>query len=86
MNIEFIFSEFGSRSAANQPESFTDEYRLDPTYSSVKKFFPEAKITLYTDTKAFAKNYKDVEVRMVDVENDSPFSKSNHRWWIWDRS
>tara|TARA_R100001443_G_scaffold105557_1_gene114574 strand:- start:1296 stop:2045 length:750 start_codon:yes stop_codon:yes gene_type:complete len=79
MNIEFIFSEFGSRSTANQPDSFTDEFRLDPTYSSVKKFFPEAKLTLYTDIKELAKNYSDVEVRLIDIE-ESPFSKSNHRW------
>ena len=78
MNIEFIFSEFGSRSTANQPDSFTDEFRLDPTYSSVKKFFPEAKLTLYTDIKELAKNYSDVEVRLIDIE-ESPFSKSNHR-------
>jgi len=79
MNIEFIFSEFGLRSTANQPDSFTDEYRLDPTYSSVKKFFPQAKLTLYTDVPELGKNYSDVEVRVVDV-NNSPFSKSNHRW------
>ena len=79
MNVEFIFSEFGLRSTANQPDSFTDEYRLDPTYSSVKKFFPQAKLTLYTDVPELGKNYSDVEVRVVDV-NKSPFSKSNHRW------
>ena len=32
MKIEFIFSEFGLRSSANQPDSFTDKHRLDPTY------------------------------------------------------
>ena len=79
MNIEFIFSEFGLRSTANQPDSFTDEYRLDPTYSSVKKFFPEAKLTLYTDIEELGKNYPDVEVRLVDID-ESPFTKSNHRW------
>ncbi len=79
MSVEFIFSEFGLRSTANQPGSFTDEYRLDPTYSSVKEFFPEAKLTLYTDTEELAKNYSDVEIRLVDVE-ESPFTKSNHRW------
>ena len=62
MNIEFIFSEFGSRSTANQPDSFTDEFRLDPTYSSVKRYFPEAKLTLYTDIKELAKNYSDVSL------------------------
>ena len=79
MNIEFIFSEFGLRSEANHPESFTDEYRLDPTYSSVKQFFPDAKLTLYTDTIEFGNNYPDVEVRFVDVDK-SPFTRSNHRW------
>ena len=79
MNIEFIFSEFGLRSTANQPDSFTDEYRLDPTYSSVKEFFPEAKLTLYTDIEELGKNYPDVEVRLVDID-ESPFTKSNHRW------
>ena len=79
MNIEFIFSEFGLRSTANQPDSFTDEYRLDPTYSSVKKFFPEAKLTLYTDIKELGKNYPDVEVRLIDIDK-SPFTKANHRW------
>ena len=79
MNVEFIFSEFGYRSTANQPGTFTDEYRLDPTYSSVKKFFPEAKLTLYTDIEELGKNYPDVEVRLVDID-ESPFTKSNHRW------
>jgi hypothetical protein len=79
MNIEFIFSEFGLRSKANQPGSFTDEHRLDPTYSSVKQYFPDAKLTLYTDTVEFGNNYPDVEVRFVDVDK-SPFSRSNHRW------
>ena len=80
MNIEIIFSEFGTRSTANQPKNFTDEFRLDPTYSSVKKFFPNAKITLYKDTHKFGMNYKDVEIRVVDVENNSPFTRSNPRW------
>ena len=79
MNVEFIFSEFGLRSTANQPDSFTDEYRLDPTYSSVKKFFPEAKLTLYTDIEELGKNYPDVEVKLVNID-ESPFTKSNHRW------
>ncbi len=79
MNVEFIFSEFGLRTTANQPGGFTDEFRLDPTYSSVKQFFPESKLTLYTDREELANNYSDVEVRLVDIDN-SPFTKSNHRW------
>ncbi len=79
MKIEFIFSEFGLRSSANQPDSFTDKHRLDPTYSSVKKFFPEAKLCLYTDTPEFGSNYPDVEVRLIDVDK-SPFTRQNNRW------
>ena len=79
MNVEFIFSEFGLRTTANQPGGFTDEFRLDPTYSSVKQFFPDAKLTLYTDRPELATNYSDVEVKLVDIDN-SPFTKSNHRW------
>ena len=79
MNIEFIFSEFGLRAGANQSRIFTDKYRLDPTYSSIKSFFPNAKLTLYTNTEELAKNYSDVEVRLVDVK-ESPFTKFNHRW------
>lgn len=79
MDVEFIFSEFGSRSTANQPNSFTDEFRLDPTYSSVKQYFPEAKLTLYTDMKELGKNYTDVEIKLIDID-ESPFTKSNHRW------
>ena len=79
MDVEFIFSEFGSRSTANQPNSFTGEFRLDPTYSSVKQYFPEAKLTLYTDMKELGKNYTDVEIKLIDID-ESPFTKSNHRW------
>ena len=79
MKVEFIFSEFGLRTTANQPGGFTDEFRLDPTYSSVKQFFPDAKLTLYTDRPELATNYSDVGVKLVDIDN-SPFTKSNHRW------
>ena len=43
MSLEIIFAEFGDRSAANQ-KWVGDIGRLDPTYSQVKKYFPEAKI------------------------------------------
>ena len=42
MTLEFIFSEFGSRDQANQ-QWINPLPRLDPTYSSVKKYFPEVK-------------------------------------------
>ncbi len=78
MNIEIIFSEFGPRNQANQRWK-TPIPRLDPTYSSVKKYFPEAKLTLYTDIPEIGNDYEDVEVKTINVEN-SPFNKNNHRW------
>ena len=77
-SVEFIFAEFGDRSVSNQ-KWVNDIGRLDPTYSSVKKYFPEAKLTLYTDIEELANEYKDVNVNLIDVD-ESPFSKSNHRW------
>ena len=81
IDIEFIFSEFreGISNGFKNLGSYGNKYRLDPTYSSVKQFFPEAKLTMYTDNRDLGKNYNDVEIRLVDIES-SPFDKSNHRW------
>jgi len=78
MSLEIIFAEFGSRSNSNQP-TFNERHRLDPTYSSIKKYFPEAKITLYTDRDEIGKIYPDVEVHIVE-KNKSIFSKSHPKW------
>ena len=78
MELEIIFSEFGSRNQANQRWR-NPLPRLDPTYSSIKQHFPEAKLTLYTDRPEIKSDYKDIEVKVIDVEN-SPFNKNNHRW------
>ena len=76
MSLEIIFAEFGSRSNSNQP-AFNDGLRLDPTYSSIKKYFPEAKITLYTDRKEIGEVYPDVELNVVD---GNLFDRSHHKW------
>ena len=78
MKIEFIFSEFGPRPQANQ-QWVNSIPRLDPTYSSVKTYFPEANLVLYTDRPEIKNDYKDIEVRLIDVDK-SPFNKKNHRW------
>ena len=73
MSLEIIFAEFGDRSAANQ-KWVHDIGRLDPTYSQVKKYFPEAKIICYSDDPSIDDGY-DIEVRVVDSD-DTPFDKS----------
>ena len=74
MITEIIFSEFGPRDSANQSWE-TPMGRLDPTYTSFKKHFPNANYVVYTDQLDIADNYPNVEVRYIDVDNDSPFSK-----------
>ena len=73
MSLEIIFAEFGDRSAANQ-KWVGDIGRLDPTYSQVKKYFPEAKIICYSDDPSIDDGY-DIEVRVIDCD-DTPFDIS----------
>jgi hypothetical protein len=77
MNLEIVFAEFGQTRGWNQT-NLDENRRLDPTYSAVKQFFPEAKLVLYTDLPELGEGY-DVEVRQIDVER-SPFDKSHHKW------
>lgn len=79
MNIEIIFSEFGPRTAANQRWE-TLIGRLDPTYTSFKTYFPNAKYIVYTDQQDVINEYPDVEVRYINVNADSPFSTRNTRY------
>ena len=60
MKIEFIFSEFGPRSQANQ-QWVNSIPRLDPTYSSVKTYFPKANLILYTDRPEIENDYEDLD-------------------------
>ena len=72
MSLDIIFAEFGSRDKANQKWS-NPIGRLDPTYQSVKSFFPEANIICYSDDESIGDGY-DVEVRHIDSES-TPFDK-----------
>ena len=72
MKVEFIFSEFNDRSRTHHFKFLTnygERYRLDPTYSSIKQYFPDAKITVYTDREHIKDVYPDVEVIMIDMDN-----------------
>ena len=77
MNLEIIFAEFGSRSNSNQ--NFSEKYRLDPTYTSVKNYFPEATYVLYTDKPEIGEVYPDIEVREIKAE-DTPFDRNHPKW------
>lgn len=73
MNIEIIFAEFGDRSKANQKWN-NNIGRLDPTYSQIKKYIPEAKIICYTDDPSIGEGY-DIEVKLINSD-DTPFDKN----------
>tara|TARA_B100000131_G_scaffold63834_1_gene60174 strand:- start:3410 stop:4171 length:762 start_codon:yes stop_codon:yes gene_type:complete len=73
MSLEIIFAEFGDRSSANQ-KWVSDIGRLDPTYSQIKEYFPEAKVVCYSDDDSIGEGY-DIEVRVVDSDT-TPFDKS----------
>ena len=77
MELEIIFSQFNINTRGWK--NFGMTHRLDPTYSSVKQYFPNAKLTLFTDDERMADGYDDVEVKVVD-EKDFIQSKQHHKW------
>ena len=66
MSIEIVFSEFGRSRQNNNKLTFSEIGRLDPTYSSVKQYFPEDKLTCYTDCPEIGEAYSDGEIIEVD--------------------
>ena len=73
MSLDIIFAEFGSREKANQKWE-NPIGRLDPTYQSVKAYFPDANIICYSDDESIGDGY-DVEVRHIDSDS-TPFDKN----------
>lgn len=48
-DIEFIFTEFGKERVNGGGADLDTQKRLEPSLSGIKKYFPQAKITVYTD-------------------------------------
>lgn len=69
-SVEFIFSEFGLERTNGGGTVFSGS-RLDPSLSSLKKFFPEARYILYSD---FAEDMEGVEV----IKSKSPFAQGTN--------
>lgn len=49
LKIEFIFTEFGETRVNAGGSVLSNNDRLNPSLSGIKKFFPNAKITVFTD-------------------------------------
>ncbi len=71
LSIEFCFSEFGKNRVNAGGNHFTGS-RLDPSISTLKRFFPKAKYTVYSDF--------DLEIPGVNLIKivTSPIKNDNH--------
>lgn len=71
ISIEFIFTEFGENRVNAGGAALSNENRLEPTLSNIKKFFPEASVIVYTDF--------DLKIDGVITKRvESPVVDSNH--------
>lgn len=62
LDIEFLFSEFGENRVNAGGANFSSENRLNPSLATLKKYFPKAKYTVYSD---FDLDIEDVELRKI---------------------
>ena len=68
MTVNLVMAEFGRNRVNIGGAQFGNEHRLNPTYSTFKKYFPDAKVTLYTDYPDILRPEEktdDIEVRVV---------------------
>lgn len=72
LNIEFCFSEFGEHRVNAGGANFTSKNRLDPSLSTLRKYFPKAKYTVYSDF--------DLEIEGVQLKKivASPIPDKDH--------
>lgn len=71
-NIEFIFSEFNATRVNAGGTEFGNQSRLDPSLSSLRKYFPNAKFTVYSDFDLQIDG-----VRLVKIDNPVLQDKKN---------
>lgn len=49
LDIEFVFTEFGKERVNGGGSELDEKHRLQPSLEGIKKYFPNARITVYTD-------------------------------------
>lgn len=76
ISIEFCFSEFGENRVNAGGENFDSSCRLDPSLTSLKKYFPNAKYTVYSD---FSIDIPGVNV----IESISPIPDKEHPRYLY---
>lgn len=77
VSIEFCFSEFGEQRVNAGGASFTLQNRLDPSISTLKKYFPEAKYSVYSDF--------DLQIQGVNLNRivASPVPEKDHERYLY---
>lgn len=71
LSIEFLFAEFGEQRTNAGGTVFHTGDRLNPSLSSLKKYFPNARYTVYTDF--------DLKAEGVNIiRKASPFADASH--------
>lgn len=76
ISIEFCFSEFGENRVNAGGNNFAEKSRLEPTLSSLKKYFPQAKFTVYSD---FDINIEGVKL----IKSSSPIPQKDHSRYLY---
>ncbi|WP_333660711.1 hypothetical protein [Chishuiella changwenlii] len=75
LKINFYFSEFGKDRVNSGGELLLNESRLNPTLKSIREYFPNANIIVYTDF-----DIKEDNIKIIKIEQ-SPFTstESEHK-------
>ena len=66
ISIEFCFSEFGEQRVNAGGSSFSGN-RLEPSFSSLKRFFPLAKFTVYSDFDLIIPGVELIKINHIPV-------------------
>lgn len=72
LSIEFIFTEFGEERVNAGGADFSEKNRLEPSLIGIKKFFPNAKITVFTDFDWGATEFNIQKVKSPVVDPEHP--------------
>ncbi|WP_379967842.1 hypothetical protein [Epilithonimonas sp. UC225_85] len=76
ISIEFLFCEFGENRVNAGGSEFNVKNRLEPSLSTIRQFFPNAKFTVYSDF--------DLEIDGVDLKIvKSPIPEKEHPRYLY---
>lgn len=76
ISIEFLFCEFGEKRVNAGGSEFEGKNRLEPSLSTIRQFFPNAKFTVYSDF--------DLEIEGVNLKKaESPIPGKDHPRYLY---